>query len=343
MKKKLVLTLSLVIILLFLFPTLAFADDPDTEPPTAPANLVTTAIAADSVSISWDASTDNVGVTGYDVYNGLNLVETVATTSFSFNNLSPGTSYTFGVVAKDAAENASSESTISCYTLLTTPTNTSVTPHTTSIDISWDPVTSAESYSLQINEDTITGITGTTYNYSGLTPGQSYSVSIQAVNANTTSEWSTPSAGYTLMAVPTNIATIPHTTAADISWDPVSAATSYDVRVNDETVTGITGTSYTYRGLQSGQDYTIYVRAANVNIVGEWSEAVSGTTLESTVIGTRTISSDTTWSKDDSPYVISGSVTIDQGVTLSIESGTVIKTNSSTSRTFIINGILDVT
>ena len=84
---------------------LAKADDPDTESPTNPANLTVLTTTDSSVLISWDASTDNVGVVGYDIYNGSVLEGTVTTTSFTFDSLSPGTSYTFGVIAKDAAGN----------------------------------------------------------------------------------------------------------------------------------------------------------------------------------------------------------------------------------------------
>ena len=57
--------------------------------------------------MTWNASTDNVGVTGYDVYRNGTKMATVTSTSSSQTGLACGTSYTFGVVARDAAGNSS--------------------------------------------------------------------------------------------------------------------------------------------------------------------------------------------------------------------------------------------
>jgi len=82
----------------------------DTTAPTAPANLASSGKTSASVSLTWSASTDNVGVTGYDVYRGTILCGTASSTSFTCTGLSPGTAYTFTVRAKDAAGNVSAAS-----------------------------------------------------------------------------------------------------------------------------------------------------------------------------------------------------------------------------------------
>src|SRR6266545_4270407 len=79
----------------------------DIQPPTAPTNLRSTGVTSSSVSLAWDAATDNVGVTGYDVYTGGTLTKTVTGTSTTVTGLAPSTSYTFTVKARDAAGNAS--------------------------------------------------------------------------------------------------------------------------------------------------------------------------------------------------------------------------------------------
>lgn len=83
---------------------------PDTERPTAPANLAVTDFTATSVSLSWSAASDNVGVTGYEVYRNGQLAGTTALTSYIAAGLTPDTRYTFTVKAKDAAGNASEPS-----------------------------------------------------------------------------------------------------------------------------------------------------------------------------------------------------------------------------------------
>ncbi|MFG1690255.1 fibronectin type III domain-containing protein [Nonomuraea sp. NPDC049269] len=83
---------------------------PDTEKPTAPANLRSTAKTSSSVTLAWDASSDNTGVSGYDVYNGTTLATTVTGTTATVSGLTAATSYTFTVKARDAAGNTSDAS-----------------------------------------------------------------------------------------------------------------------------------------------------------------------------------------------------------------------------------------
>ncbi|WP_214327765.1 glycosyl hydrolase 2 galactose-binding domain-containing protein [Nonomuraea sediminis] len=83
---------------------------PDTEKPSVPANPHATGQTSSSVSLAWDASTDNVGVTGYDVYNGADLATTVTGTAATVTGLAPATPYTFTVKAHDAAGNSSDAS-----------------------------------------------------------------------------------------------------------------------------------------------------------------------------------------------------------------------------------------
>ncbi|MEV7145767.1 carbohydrate binding domain-containing protein [Streptomyces sp. NPDC093084] len=82
----------------------------DTQAPTAPTNLASTGKTSSSVSLSWSAATDNVGVTAYDVYRGSTLATSVSGTSATVGGLSASTAYTFTVKARDAAGNVSAAS-----------------------------------------------------------------------------------------------------------------------------------------------------------------------------------------------------------------------------------------
>lgn len=81
----------------------------DTTAPTAP-SLVASGTTSTSTNLSWSGATDNVAVTGYDVYQGSSLIGSTASTSYTVTSLSPSTTYTFSVRAKDAAGNVSSSS-----------------------------------------------------------------------------------------------------------------------------------------------------------------------------------------------------------------------------------------
>jgi carbohydrate binding protein with CBM4/9 domain/fibronectin type III domain protein len=82
----------------------------DTQAPTAPSGLTSTGKTSSTVSLSWTGSTDNTGVTAYDVYSGSNQVLSVSGTSATVSGLSPSTAYTFSVKARDAAGNTSAAS-----------------------------------------------------------------------------------------------------------------------------------------------------------------------------------------------------------------------------------------
>jgi len=83
---------------------------PDNEPPSVPGNVHTTGVAADSVALAWDASTDNVGVTGYDVLRNGSVLTTVGGTGYTDTTVAASTTYTYAVRAHDAAGNASGAS-----------------------------------------------------------------------------------------------------------------------------------------------------------------------------------------------------------------------------------------
>ncbi|MCC9066196.1 endonuclease [Flavobacterium piscisymbiosum] len=89
----------------------------DTQAPTAPTSLASTAKTSTSISLSWNASTDNVAVTGYDVYANSVLKTTVSGLTATITGLTASTSYSIYVKAKDAAGNSSaSSSTIAVTT-----------------------------------------------------------------------------------------------------------------------------------------------------------------------------------------------------------------------------------
>jgi mannan endo-1,4-beta-mannosidase len=87
---------------------------PDTQRPTTPGTPTASGVTSTGVSLAWAASTDNVGVTGYDVVRVQGSTESPvassATNSVAVTGLTPSTQYTFGVYARDAAGNRSTRS-----------------------------------------------------------------------------------------------------------------------------------------------------------------------------------------------------------------------------------------
>jgi|TARA_R100000479_G_scaffold68390_2_gene32621 Zn-dependent metalloprotease len=84
----------------------------DTEAPSDPTGLTASNVTETTIDLSWNASSDNIGVTEYEVYQGSSLLGTTANTSTQITGLVANTSYTFSVKAKDAAGNVSGTSNV---------------------------------------------------------------------------------------------------------------------------------------------------------------------------------------------------------------------------------------
>ena len=82
----------------------------DTQKPSVPTNLRGKIVSSTRVDIAWNASTDNVGVTGYRIYRNNVLIKRVTGRTFSDRSLRPGKTYTYYIRAYDAAGNISSRS-----------------------------------------------------------------------------------------------------------------------------------------------------------------------------------------------------------------------------------------
>ncbi len=94
--------------------------EPDNEAPTAPTNLTASNTTTTTTTLSWNAATDNVAVTAYDVYQDGSVIGTTAATSYSVSGLTANTGYSFYVIAKDDADNQSTASnTVNVTTLET--------------------------------------------------------------------------------------------------------------------------------------------------------------------------------------------------------------------------------
>jgi chitodextrinase len=107
-------------------PTPTPSPTPDTSAPTTPANVRAAAQSSSDITITWTASTDNVGVTGYRVLRNGSAAGTATTTSFQDRNLAAGSSYTYAVQAYDAAGNNSAVSASSSATTASVGTGTSM-------------------------------------------------------------------------------------------------------------------------------------------------------------------------------------------------------------------------
>lgn len=113
----------------------------DTQAPTAATGLNVSGTTSSSISLAWNASTDNVGVTAYNVYMNGSLQTTTSSTSTTISGLTPSTTYSFYVVAKDAAGNSSSNSS----TVSGTTNSGGTTPGTSCANENFETIPAASS------------------------------------------------------------------------------------------------------------------------------------------------------------------------------------------------------
>jgi glucose/arabinose dehydrogenase/PKD repeat protein len=85
---------------------------PDTTPPSKPTGLTATSTSTSQINLTWDASTDDVGVAGYKVFRNGTQVATPTTTSYNDTGRPPNTTYDYTVSANDAAGNDSPQSDV---------------------------------------------------------------------------------------------------------------------------------------------------------------------------------------------------------------------------------------
>ncbi|WP_299129091.1 endonuclease [uncultured Winogradskyella sp.] len=88
----------------------------DTEAPSAPSNLVASNPTISTIDLSWNASTDNIAVTSYDIFVDGTLNTSTSSTSITITGLLANTDYCFTVFARDDALNTSTSSNQDCET-----------------------------------------------------------------------------------------------------------------------------------------------------------------------------------------------------------------------------------
>ena len=161
----------------------------DTQAPTAPTNVTLSNITLNSINISWSASTDNFGVTGYNIYVDGILEAQTTNTNITIVALNTNTDYNFTIIARDLINNMSAAATISGKTLEDTeapsiPTNLSISNETdSSVKASWTPSTdnnAVHGYEVYVDNDLKETTTNSFYTVNGLNTTTTYTIEIVA-------------------------------------------------------------------------------------------------------------------------------------------------------------------
>ncbi|MBO4999055.1 MAG: fibronectin type III domain-containing protein, partial [Lachnospira sp.] len=246
-------------------------------PLSVPANVKATADAV-SVTVSFDKVSR---ATGYDILFD-DKVYSVTSTSKKITGLTPKTSHTYAVRAKNPRLKSEYSATKTIKTLAqlpAVPSNIKKTATGTTAKISWGKVSKATSYELRFNGNGY-NLTTTSKKFTGLTPGKSYRFKIRSKNADGASAYTDVKTVKTAPKPPTTVTATSTINSVTINWSKVTAASGYTVEFNGTKYRcGNSIISKTFTGLTPKTAYTYRVCSESVDGSGTYSTKKTITTL----------------------------------------------------------------
>ena len=322
------------------------ATSSDILDPTIPLNLVGTNFTEYNIDLSWDASTDNIGVMGYNIYQDGSFIGTSTTLNYSNSNLPympPNIVYDFKITAFDAAGNISGFSNIESVWVDTidpsNPTNLSSDSTTeTTTNLTWDVSTDnfgVAGYNIYEDNVLLTTVTSTSYNVTGLSSNSSYSYKITAIDSSGNESGNSNTEIVTTLApcadgnVILTIITDPFY-PEETSWDIKDASNTIITSGGNYTVAN---TTYTYNITLGSGYYTLNMH----DTIGDGFIPPGGYTLESNVViasggftGLLTNTVSTPFCIDADTVLSNSSFNLDNAVKIiTIENGVEVVSNNS--------------
>jgi len=283
----------------------------DTAPPSVPTQLAAVPLSVSQIALSWAASTDDTGVVGYRVFRNGQQIASGPATSFTDTNLLPQTTYSYAVLAVDAAANASALSAAVNGTTLADTTPPTVPGNPTATAVSMSQINLAWSSSLDNVGVTGYGVyrdgnqiaTTPTTNYfdTGLLTSTTYSYAVAAYDgAGNLSAQSSSVQATTLSGADTAPPTVPTGLEASnvtantvvLSWTASSdniAVTGYRVFRDGSQVGTTAQTTYQDSGLSPSTLYSYRVAAydavPNVSAQSAVLDVTTGSALSGLIAG----------------------------------------------------------
>ena len=279
----------------------------DIIPPSTPQNLTGSPVSSSQVYLSWDASTDNIGVAGYIIYRNDIEIDRTGSLAFSDLNLDPETSYEYSISAYDNAGNESSKSN---HVIITTFANTDTEPpnqpqnlnayeiHSNEIKLTWYASTDnigVTGYNVFRNGVHIYTCNDLNYADGGLSPQTGYTYSVTAFDqagnesshSNSISVTTLSQTDFEPPTTPMNLeGTSLSSSQISLSWssatDNVGIA-GYNVFRNGVHVYTSDNLNHTDTGLNPETEYTYSITAFDqAGNESSHSNSISVTTLSQT-------------------------------------------------------------
>lgn len=274
----------------------------DLTAPSVPTNVAATAASATSVNVTWTASTDNVGVSGYRIFRNGVAVGTSATASYTDTGLTQLTTYTYTVSAYDAmtnesAQSASAQATTWDGTAPSVPAGLSATAATpTRVNLAWSASTDnvgVTAYKIYRGGAYVTTVTGLTYVDTGRSPSTAYSYQVSAIDARNNESAKSTAANATTPAFAEIVIDNGAATYSGVWSTATASADKYgaDYRYASTAVTE--GKTATWRPtIAYPGNYNVYVwypvgsnRATNSPFFTQWDGGSATAAVNQTVTG----------------------------------------------------------
>jgi chitodextrinase len=280
---------------------------PDTTDPSVPQGLAAVINGSQQALLSWQAATDNVAVTGYQIFNDLIQVGSSAVPAFTFEPVTPGQIYHFTVKASDAANNISGASNEAVVPQVDTtspsaPTQLSAAVSGTQAILSWTASTdniAVTQYQIFRNGSLLDTSLTNSFTVTGLLAGQTDSYSVKALDAagnvsDSSNVLSVSAASPTGPAAPKDLIAYRYGSYVTVSWSSVPNATGYALYRNDLFLKNVTGLTTDDKSVAGNTTYVYKVQAYNAsNNYSAFSNTMSvtmpsGPTTPGNLVGSRT-------------------------------------------------------
>lgn len=245
--------------------------------PNIPVNLNAIPLST-SITVTWN----NVpGATGYDIEADGELVSNGPNTNYIHNSLTPGTHHSYRV----RSINPGGKSEWSGYANATTqlesvpvPVNVTTVPTLNNITLSWDAVTGASGYDVEVDGVTYDNGVRTTYTQNSLAPGTQHLYRVRAKKGGINSEWSAAVVASTLtnaFGTPASFKANANYTSVELSWAAVPDATGYDLEIDGVVTDNGPETTGIHSGLEPNSSHTYRVRARSAAQNSEWTDLLT--------------------------------------------------------------------
>jgi hypothetical protein len=240
---------------------------------------VNVVVSDGAIRLSWNAI---LGATSYDVEVDGTIINNGNSTVYIGEKLDNGSTHTYRIRANslDTIGQFSEPITKTILCKISSSDVTSVVASST-IDLSWNAIAGATGYDIEINGKVIDNGNSTSYQLSNITAGTSYKFRIRAKSASGTADWSELITKTALDVISSDsIKAVVTGTSVNLSWNAVLGAAGYDIEVDGTVIDNGNSTTYDAVGLETGVTHVYRVRAKNADTIGQWSNAVTKTTLD---------------------------------------------------------------